>query len=299
MSLQNLILNLQHFWADRGCYLAQPYDVEVGAGTMTPDTFFRVLDGRPWNVAYVQPSRRPADGRYGENPNRVQKHHQFQVIMKPSPDQIQQMYIDSLINLGIRIQDHDLRFDEDNWESPTIGAWGVGWQVLLDGLEITQFTYFQQAGGIDLFPIPVEITYGLERLEMFLEEKDDIYDLEWSDDVTYRDLRFREEKEFSEYNFTRADVSMLRRSFQMFEEEGQAMINKGLLLPAYDFCLKCSHVFNLLDSRGAISVTERVKMISRIRNLVIQIAERYAPSDDQESSSSGRAEKNTKLGKET
>jgi glycyl-tRNA synthetase alpha chain len=298
MSLQNLILNLQHFWADRGCYLAQPYDVEVGAGTMTPDTFFRVLDVRPWNVAYVQPSRRPADGRYGENPNRVQKHHQFQVIMKPSPDKIQQMYIDSLINLGIRIQDHDLRFDEDNWESPTIGAWGVGWQVLLDGLEITQFTYFQQAGGIDLFPIPVEITYGLERLEMFLEEKDDIYDLAWSDDVTYRDLRFREEKEFSEYNFNMADVSMLRRSFQMFEDEGQAMIRKDLLLPAYDFCLKCSHIFNLLDSRGAISVTERVKMISRTRSLVIQIAKHYALPDEQESASSDRAGNITKLGKE-
>ena len=275
MSIQNLILNLQHYWADRGCYLAQPYDVEVGAGTMTPDTFFRVLDDRAWKVAYVQPSRRPTDGRYGENPNRVQKHHQFQVIMKPSPDNIQQMYIDSLTNLGIRIADHDLRFDEDNWESPTIGAWGVGWQVLLDGLEITQFTYFQQAGGIDLFPIPVEITYGLERLEMFLEDKDDIYDLDWSDDVSYRDLRFREEKEFSAFNFLAADVTMLRRSFEMLEAEAQSMINRELLLPAYDLCLKCSHTFNLLDSRGAISVTERVKLISRIRNIVIQVSDKY------------------------
>jgi glycyl-tRNA synthetase alpha chain len=276
MSIQNLILNLQHFWAGNGCYLAQPYDLEVGAGTMTPDTFFRVLDRRPWNVAYVQPSRRPTDGRYGENPNRVQKHHQFQVIMKPSPDNIQQMYIDSLTGLGIRIADHDLRFDEDNWESPTIGAWGVGWQVLLDGLEITQFTYFQQAGGIDLPSIPVEITYGLERLEMFLEEKEDIYDLDWSDDVTYRDLRLREEWEFSRYNFEAADVAMLRRSFEMNEGEALAMIEKGLLLPAYDLCLKCSHLFNLLDSRGAISVTERVKLISRIRNVVIRVAEKYA-----------------------
>jgi glycyl-tRNA synthetase alpha chain len=275
MSIQNLILNLHHFWADQGCYLAQPYDLEVGAGTMTPDTFFRVLDDRPWNVAYVQPSRRPDDGRYGENPNRVQKHHQFQVIMKPSPDNIQQMYIDSLINLGIQIEDHDLRFDEDNWEAPTIGAWGVGWQVLLDGLEISQFTYFQQAGGIDLSSIPVEITYGLERLEMFLEEKDDIYDLDWSGDVSYRDLRFREEKEFSIYNFEAANVSMLKQAFEMYKGEAQAMILKRLLLPAYDLCLKCSHVFNLLDSRGAISVTERIKMISQIRTLVIQVAENY------------------------
>ncbi|MCX6577697.1 MAG: glycine--tRNA ligase subunit alpha, partial [Candidatus Aminicenantes bacterium] len=200
MSLQNLIMNLQKFWAGQGCYLAPSYDVEVGAGTMTPDTFFRVLGKRPWRVGYVQPSRRPKDGRYGENPHRVQKHHQFQVIIKPSPADIQRIYIDSLVSLGINFKDHDLRFDEDDWESPTIGAWGVGWQVMLDGLEITQFTYFQQAGGIEVFPIPVEITYGLERLEMFLEEKDNIYDLQWSEDVSYRDLRFEEEKEFSEYN---------------------------------------------------------------------------------------------------
>lgn len=281
MSIQNLIMNLQKFWADQGCYIAQPYDIEVGAGTMTPDTFFRVLDRRPWKVAYVQPSRRPADGRYGENPHRVQKHFQFQVIIKPSSLDIQQVYIKSLTSLGIHLQDHDLRFDEDNWESPTIGAWGVGWQVLLDGLEITQFTYFQQAGGIDLFPVPVELTYGLERLEMFLEGKDNIYDLKWSDDVSYRDLRFFEEKEFSDYNFNQADIKMLRKNFTLHTKEAQMLIDKGLLLPAYDMCLKCSHLFNLLDSRGAISVTERVKLITQIRTLVVQIAQKYVSREVQ------------------
>ena len=272
MSLQNLILNLQKFWADQGCYLAPSYDLEVGAGTMTPDTFFRVLDKRSWNVAYVQPSRRPTDGRYGENPNRVQKHHQFQVIMKPSPADIQKRYIDSLTSLGIRLEDHDLRFDEDDWESPTIGAWGVGWQVLLNGLEITQFTYFQQAGGLETFPIPVEITYGLERLEVFLEGKESIYDLQWSDDVLYRDLRFEEERQFSEYNFNQATVKSLREWFTLAEMEAAHLIEKGLPLPAYDMCLKCSHAFNLLDARGAISVTERVKMIAQIRALVSRVA---------------------------
>ena len=275
MSIQSLIMNLQKFWANRGCYLAQSYDLEVGAGTMTPDTFFRVLDKRPWKVAYVQPSRRPADGRYGENPHRVQKHFQYQVIMKPSPSDIQQIYIKSLGALGINLQDHDIRFDEDDWEAPSIGAWGVGWQVLLDGLEITQFTYFQQAGGIDLFPVPVEITYGLERLEMFLEGKDNIYDLNWSEDVSYQDLRFIEEREFSEYNFSQANVRRLKDSFLLNEKEARQLIDKNLLLPAYDMCLKCSHFFNLLDSRGAISVTERVKMIAQIRGLVSQIAEKY------------------------
>jgi len=275
MSIQSLIMNLQKFWADRGCYLAQSYDLEVGAGTMTPDTFFRVLDKRPWKVAYVQPSRRPADGRYGENPHRVQKHFQYQVIMKPSPSDIQQIYIKSLGALGINLQDHDIRFDEDDWEAPSIGAWGVGWQVLLDGLEITQFTYFQQAGGIELFPVPVEITYGLERLEMFLEGKDNIYDLNWSEDVSYHDLRFIEEREFSEYNFSLANVRRLKDSFLLNEKEARQLIDEDLLLPAYDMCLKCSHFFNLLDSRGAISVTERVKMIAQIRGLVSQIAEKY------------------------
>jgi len=238
------------------------------------------LDKRDWRVAYVQPSRRPADGRFGENPHRVQKHFQYQVIIKPGPPDIQEMYIDSLVSLGIGLQEHDIRFDEDDWESPTIGAWGVGWQVLLDGLEITQFTYFQQAGGIDLSPVPVEITYGLERLEMFLEEKDDIFDLNWSDDVTYRDLRLREEKEFSQYNFNQADVRMLRSSFQMSHKEAQRLADNELLLPAYDMCLKCSHFFNLLDSRGAISVTERVKMISQIRSVVNQIAKKFTVQED-------------------
>lgn len=279
MSLQNLIMNLQKFWAGQGCYLAPSYDVEVGAGTMTPDTFFRVLGKRPWRVGYVQPSRRPKDGRYGENPHRVQKHHQFQVIIKPSPADIQKIYIQSLVSLGINLKDHDLRFDEDDWESPTIGAWGVGWQVMLDGLEITQFTYFQQAGGIEVFPIPVEITYGLERLEMFLEEKDNIYDLQWSEDVSYRDLRFEEEKEFSEYNFNQATVRSLREYFRLSEKEAAKLIGKDLLLPAYDMCLKCSHFFNLLDARGAISVTERVKMIAEIRAQVNQIALKYTGTE--------------------
>jgi glycyl-tRNA synthetase alpha chain len=280
MSLQNLIMSLQKFWAAQGCYLAPSYDLEVGAGTMTPDTFFRVLDKRPWKVGYVQPSRRPTDGRYGENPHRVQKHHQFQVIIKPSPDDIQKIYIDGLVSLGIHLEDHDLRFDEDDWESPTIGAWGVGWQVMLDGLEITQFTYFQQAGGIEVFPIPVEITYGLERLEMFLEEKDNIYDLKWSDDVSYRDLRFEEEKQFSEYNFNQATVRSLRENFRLSEKEAAKLIEKNLLLPAYDMCLKCSHFFNLLDARGAISVTERVKMIAQIRAQVNQIALKYTSREE-------------------
>jgi glycyl-tRNA synthetase alpha chain len=276
MSLQNLIMNLQRYWADQGCYLAPSYDLEVGAGTMTPDTFFRVLDKRAWKVAYVQPSRRPTDGRYGENPHRVQKHHQFQVVIKPSPSDIQKIYIDSLTALGINLEDHDLRFDEDDWESPTIGAWGVGWQVMLDGLEITQFTYFQQAGGLEVFPTPIEITYGLERLEMFLEEKDSFYDLKWSEDVSYRELRFEEERQFSDYNFNQATVRSLREWFSLAEKEAEQLIAKNLLLPAYDMCLKCSHFFNLLDSRGAISVTERVKMIAQIRALVNQVALKYA-----------------------
>lgn len=275
MSIQDLIMSLNRFWAEQGCYIAQSYDVEVGAGSMTPDTFFRVLDKRPWKVAYVQPSRRPADGRFGENPHRVQKHLQYQVIIKPSPEDIQNIYIESLTSLGIKLRNHDVRFDEDDWESPTIGAWGVGWQVLLDGLEITQFTYFQQAGGIDLFPVPVEITYGLERLEMFLEEKDDIYDLCWSNDVKYRDVRLVEEQEFSEYNFNQADVSLLQKSFTMNLKEAKRLLHENLLLPAYDMCLKCSHLFNLLDSRGAISVTERVKLISHIREVVTQIAQKF------------------------
>jgi len=273
--MQQLFLKLYDYWSKQGCYIAPTYDLEVGAGTMTPDTFFRVLGKRPWKVAYVQPARRPTDGRYGENPHRVQKHFQFQVIMKPSPVDIQKMYLNSLISLGIDLSEHDLRFDEDDWESPTIGAWGVGWQVLLDGLEITQFTYFQQAGGLELFPVSVEITYGLERLEMFLEQKDNIYDLNWSAEVSYRDLRFDEEKEFSIYNFEQADTQMLQRWFNAAEKEAQRLIDQGLLLPAYDHCLKCSHLFNLLDARGAISVTERVKLIGQVRTLVNQVARKF------------------------
>ncbi len=275
MTMQDLFLRLYDFWARQGCYLAPTYDLEVGAGTMTPDTFFRVLGRRPWRVAYVQPSRRPTDGRYGENPHRVQKHFQFQVIIKPSPDDIQKIYLDSLSSLGINLREHDLRFDEDDWESPTIGAWGVGWQVMLDGLEITQFTYFQQAGGLELSPVSVEITYGLERLEMFLEQKDNIYDLKWSPEVTYRDLRYQDEKEFSVYNFEQADVEMLFQVFGASEKEARRLIELDLLLPAYDQCLKCSHYFNLLDARGAISVTERVKMIGQIRALVNQVARKF------------------------
>ncbi|MCX8160086.1 MAG: glycine--tRNA ligase subunit alpha [Candidatus Saccharicenans sp.] len=275
MSMQELFLKLYDFWSKQGCYLAPTYDLEVGAGTMTPDTFFRVLGKRPWKVAYVQPSRRPTDGRYGENPHRVQKHFQFQVIIKPSPDNIQRVYLESLTSLGIDLKEHDLRFDEDDWESPTIGAWGVGWQVMLDGLEITQFTYFQQAGGLELFPVSVEITYGLERLEMFLEQKDNIYDLQWSPQVSYRDLRYQEEKEFSIYNFEQADTQMLHRAFNAAEKEAQRLVGQDLLLPAYDQCLKCSHLFNLLDSRGAISVTERVKLIGQVRALVNQIARKF------------------------
>ncbi|MDI6845828.1 MAG: glycine--tRNA ligase subunit alpha [Candidatus Saccharicenans sp.] len=275
MTMQDLFLRLYDFWARQGCYLAPTYDLEVGAGTMTPDTFFRVLGRRPWRVAYVQPSRRPTDGRYGENPHRVQKHFQFQVIIKPSPDDIQKIYLESLSSLGINLREHDLRFDEDDWESPTIGAWGVGWQVMLDGLEITQFTYFQQAGGLELSPVSVEITYGLERLEMFLEQKDNIYDLKWSPEVTYRDLRYQDEKEFSIYNFEQADVEMLFQAFGASEKEARRLIELDLLLPAYDQCLKCSHYFNLLDARGAISVTERVKMIGQIRALVNQVARKF------------------------
>ncbi|MCD6454518.1 MAG: glycine--tRNA ligase subunit alpha [Candidatus Aminicenantes bacterium] len=273
MSIQDLIFSLQKFWAGQGCYIAQPYDIEVGAGTMSPDTFFRVLEEGEVKVAYVQPSRRPTDGRYGENPNRVQKHLQFQVIIKPAPDNIINVYLQSLENLGINLMEHDLKFAEDDWESPTIGAWGIGWQVLLDGLEITQFTYFQQSGGIELKEIPVEITYGIERLEMFLEGKDNIYDLEWGGGKTYRDLRYKEEKEFSIYNFEEADKDMLFELFEKFEAEAKRLKDKGLILPAYDYILKCSHTFNLLDSRGAISVGERTKYILRIRDIACEIAE--------------------------
>ena len=272
MSIQDLIFSLQKFWANQGCYIAQPYDIEVGAGTMAPETFFRVLEEGEVKVAYVQPSRRPTDGRYGENPNRVAKHLQFQVIIKPAPENIINIYLQSLESIGINLMEHDLRLAEDDWESPTIGAWGIGWQVLLDGLEITQFTYFQQSGGIELREIPVEITYGIERLEMFLEGKDNIYDLEWGGGKTYGDLRLQEEKEFSIYNFEEADTEMLFEIFEKYEEEAKRMVKKNLILPAYDYVLKCSHTFNLLDARGAISVGERTKFILRIRDIACEIA---------------------------
>ncbi len=245
---------------------------------MAPETFLRVLGPEPYRVAYVMPSRRPTDGRYGDNPNRVQKHHQYQVILKPSPRDVQDLYLQSLSALGVNLREHDLRFEEDNWEAPTLGAWGIGWQVLLDGLEITQFTYFQQAGGLDLDPISAEITYGLERIGTFIAQVDSIYDLKWSDDYTYRDIRHREEVEFSTYNFETADVDMLFKLFSQYEEESKRLVGMGLVLPAYDYCLKCSHAFNLLDSRGAISVTERVGIIARVRQLACEVARRYLAS---------------------
>jgi glycyl-tRNA synthetase alpha chain len=269
---------LQEYWNRQGCVLQQPYDLEVGAGTMAPETFLRVLGPEPYKVAYVMPSRRPADGRYGDNPNRVQKHYQYQVILKPSPKDVQDIYLHSLEALGIDLREHDLRFEEDNWESPTLGAWGIGWQVLLDGLEITQFTYFQQAGGLDLDPVSAELTYGLERIGTFIAQVDSIYDLMWSEDLTYRDVKYREEVEFSTYNFEAADVEMLFKLFAMYESECRRLLEKDLVLPAYDYCLKCSHTFNLLDSRGAISVTERVGIIGRVRQLACDVARRYLRS---------------------
>ena len=275
MNFQELILALQNFWAKQNCVLQQPYDLEVGAGTFNPATFLRVLGPEPWNVAYVEPSRRPTDGRYGDNPNRLQHYYQFQVIMKPSPRDIQDIYLKSLATLGINSQDHDIRFVEDDWESPTLGAWGLGWEVWLDGMEITQFTYFQQAGGIDLKPISVEITYGLERIAMYLQGKDNVYDIEWAKGIHYRDIHHQSEVEFSTYNFEEADIEMLFKLFDMYEQESLRMSKRGLILPAYDYCLKCSHTFNLLDARKAISVTERVGYIGRVRNLARFCAEGY------------------------
>jgi glycyl-tRNA synthetase alpha chain len=277
-NFQQIILSLERYWDRQGCALQQPYDLEVGAGTMAPETFLRVLGPEPYRVAYVMPSRRPADGRYGDNPNRVQKHYQYQVILKPAPRDSQDLYLKSLQALGIDLQEHDLRFEEDNWESPTLGAWGIGWQVLLDGLEITQFTYFQQAGGMDLDPVSCEITYGLERIATFIAAVDSIYDLTWTNGLSYRAVRHREEVEFSTYNFEAANIPMLFNLFHLFEEECQRLLALNLVLPAYDYCLKCSHTFNLLDSRGAISVTERVGLIARVRQLACETARRYAAS---------------------
>ncbi len=272
MHFQDVVLTLFKFFTDRGCLLAQAYDLEVGAGTFNPSTFLRSIGPEPWNVCYVEPSRRPTDGRYGENPNRLQQHHQFQVILKPSPLDVQDIYLESLKALGIEPLDHDIRFVEDDWESPTLGAWGLGWEVWLDGMEITQFTYFQQCGGIDLTPVSVELTYGLERIAMYLQDIDNVYDLWYNSGVTYGEVHLRGEYEWSSYNFDSADKDMLERHFQDWEAEGLRLIENNLVLPAYDACLKCSHLFNLMDARGAISVTERVNRILRVRTLARKCA---------------------------
>lgn len=275
MLYQELVLALERFWADKGCVIHQPYDIEVGAGTFNPATFLRALGPEPWNTAYVEPSRRPTDGRYGENPNRLQHYYQYQVIMKPCPYNYVEMYLDSLRAVGIDPLKHDIRLVEDDWESPTLGAWGLGWEVWLDGMEITQFTYFQQAGSIDLDPISVELTYGPERIAMYLQGVESAYDLEWTKGIKYGDIHHRGEVEHSIYNFEQADVDMLFRLFDMYEKESLRIIGLGLVLPAYDYCLKCSHTFNLLNARGAISVAERASIIGRVRNLARLCAEGY------------------------
>ena len=275
LTFQELILRLQKFWAERGCVLQQPYDVEVGAGTMAPETFLRVLGPKPYKVAYVQPSRRPADGRYGENPNRLYKHSQLQVILKPPPENVQELYLQSLTAIGIDLGKHDIKFEEDNWESPTLGAWGIGWQVMLDGLEITQFTYFQEVGGIELNPISAELTYGTERIAMYLQGVDNVFDLLWTEGVTYGDVHHEDEVQFSKYNFEVADVKVLVSTFTAYEAEGKRLAEQGLILPAYDCCIKASHLFNLLDARGALSVAERTAYIARVRGLARLCAEGY------------------------
>ena len=286
LTFQDLLLKLEHYWTRRDCILQQPYDIEVGAGTMHPETFLRVLGSQPYRVVYAQPSRRPTDGRYGENPNRLYKHTQLQVILKPSPSNIQDLYLESLAAVGINLKEHDVRFEEDNWESPTLGAWGIGWQVLLDGLEITQFTYFQQCGGIDLDPISVELTYGLDRIAAYLQGVDNVFDVRWSDTMTYRQVRLAEEQQFSAYSFDYADAASTRKQFDLNEAEAARLLSKWNvaskkdaietkrfpILEAYDLCLKCSHLFNVLDARGAISVTERAGMIGRVRKLATQVA---------------------------
>jgi glycyl-tRNA synthetase alpha chain len=280
-SFQDTIFKLKHYWATRGAIIQEPYDVEVGAGTMAPETFLRVLGPKPYKVAYVQPSRRPADGRYGENPNRLYKHQQLQVILKPSPADVLEQYLGSLEAIGIDLRKHDIKFEEDNWEAPTLGAWGIGWQVMLDGLEITQFTYFQQCGGIDLELVPAEITYGLERIVGFLQNVDSIYDIEWAPGVKYSEVRLADEQQFSSFNFELADVQALWQGFELHEKECQRLLglyaktkdkSRFPVLPAYDQVLKCSHFFNLLDARGAISVTERVGIIARVRKLAVGVA---------------------------
>jgi len=276
MNFQDVILKLQDFWSDYGCAVVQPMDIECGAGTFNPSTFFRVIGPEPWKAAYVEPSRRPTDGRYGENPNRLQHYYQFQVILKPSPDNVQELYLESLKTLGIDAKAHDIRFVEDDWESPTLGAWGLGWEVWLNGMEVTQFTYFQQVGGIDLKPVTAEITYGLERICMYLQEKESVYDLMWNDEITYGNIFHQNEVEMSKYNFELSNADMLFNLFNQFEAECLNLCEEGLPWPAYDCCLKCSHSFNMLDARGAISITERATYIGRVRNLASKIARLYA-----------------------
>jgi len=280
-TFQDTIFKLKRYWADRGAIIQEPYDLEVGAGTMAPETFLRVLGPKPYKVAYVQPSRRPADGRYGENPNRLYKHQQLQVILKPTPEDVIEQYLGSLEAIGIDLRKHDIKFEEDNWESPTLGAWGIGWQVMLDGLEITQFTYFQQCGGADLDLVPAEITYGLERIVAFLQNVESVYDIEWAPGFKYAEVRLADEQQFSVYNFEMADVPMLWQEFELHEREAQRLLDlfrtakdkqRFPVLPAYDQVLSCSHVFNLLDARGAISVTERVGIIARVRKLAVGVA---------------------------
>jgi glycyl-tRNA synthetase alpha chain len=275
MKFQDMILELNRFWGEQGCIIAQPYDMEKGAGTMNPATFLRALGPEPWRVAYVEPSRRPTDGRYGENPNRLQHYFQYQVIIKPSPPNIQELYLASLERLGIVPADHDIRFVEDNWESPTLGAWGLGWEVWLDGMEVTQFTYFQQCGGLDCKPVSAEVTYGIERLAMFIQNRESIYDIEWVGDVTYGDIYLQNEIDYSRYNFEVSDADALRTWFDMYEAEAVRVTAAGLVQPAYDYVLKCSHTFNLLEARGAISVTERTGYIGRVRRLARLCAQAY------------------------
>ncbi len=275
MNFQDVILKLEKYWGSRDCVIHQPYDIEAGAGTFNPATFFRVLGPEPYRAAYVEPSRRPTDGRYGENPNRLQHYYQYQVILKPSPEDVQEQYLDSLKALGIDPLKHDIRFVEDDWESPTLGAWGLGWEVWLDGMEITQFTYFQQVGSIDLDPVSVELTYGLERITMYLQNVDNVYDLQWNDTVKYGHVHLETEKQFSKYNFEVSSKDRLFQWFDMYEAEARALLEQELVLPAYDYTLKCSHAFNLLDARGAISVTERTGFIGRVRKLARLCAEGY------------------------
>ncbi|NER84595.1 MAG: glycine--tRNA ligase subunit alpha [Leptolyngbya sp. SIO1D8] len=275
MNFQSVIATLHTFWSEQGCLIVQPYDTEKGAGTKSPHTFLRAIGPEPWSVAYAEPCRRPADGRYGENPNRYQHYYQYQVLIKPSPSNIQDVYLDSLRALGIKPEDHDIRFVEDNWEDAAVGAWGVGWEVWLDGMEITQFTYFQQCGGIDCRPVSIELTYGLERLTMYLQEVDAIAKIQWNDTLTYGDVHMQGEIEHSKYNFDESDPELLFTLFTLYQKEAEQLMNKGLVLPSYDYVLKCSHTFNLLDARGVISVTERTRYIRQVRGLARRVAQLY------------------------